>query len=84
MGMTEVDLAWAVLLGGIVLLFLAMVVADVCCPPREIKRARTIQRAFERCEGELKQWRRMNSVVEPRFERRGHKTSPWDKQGGKV
>jgi len=81
--MTIVDLAWAVMLGGIVLLFLAMVAIDVCCPPREIKRARTIQRAFECYRKELKQWRRMNSVIDPRFERRGHKTSPWDKQGGK-
>ena len=68
--MTIVDLAWAVMLGGIVLLFLAMVAIDVCCPPSEIKRARTIQRAFKRYEKELKQWVRMNSVVDPRFERR--------------
>ena len=80
--MTIVDLAWMVMLGGVVLLFLTMVAIDVCCPPIEVRRAQKLAREYFNKAKERHQ--RMNSVIDPRLERRGHKTSPWDKQGGKV
>jgi len=80
--MTEVDLAWGVMLGGIVLLFLAMVAVDVCCPPREVKRVHTIARAFQKQQEDRR--RSINSVINPAIERRGYTPSAWDKLGGKV
>jgi hypothetical protein len=64
------------IIGFVLVLLVIMIVANTVWPdPPEVRRAKKLVREHNK---------RMNSVIEPRLERRGQKTSPWDNIGGKV
>jgi len=64
------------ILGFVLALLVVMLLANtVWSTPPEVRRVKKLIREHNK---------RMNSVVEPRLEKRGQETSPWDKVGGRM